>query len=481
MSSSTVVLITLVVPGSLGASALALLGFRRSELGLAAIGLSIVLGSFLIGALLFACLFLGLPLQSFAWMPVILTVCLLVVVTIRRKRMAAQDSDLGNPLDRGGRRGSIAWRIALGIALWMTVARAVEGNGTLITLGDEGNIWAAKAKAVWLAGGISEDLEELLARNQFIFHPDYPPLNPILHVWTFSLAGEITHVENRVPIQMYVVALAFVLAGALERRGRILAILLFLACFASKTFAAMTATSQADVMIAVSLLCVVEAWTRFVATGCAHWRRLTWLLLGSLPLIKNEGLMLALCCAPVILLDLHRNRTLRARLAHFGDGLAIATPSVLLLLHQFINWHYRLANDLLVQRGLLGMLRRIVSNLESRISAIGNYAFDISIAWSGPSCGVYIVLVLALLLRFRQVISQVPREFVVLALAIGGFTAIYLGTPHEIGWHLRTSGDRILMQLEPLAAVVAAGAFGRATVPRSNLDLRTERVPAAVA
>lgn len=480
MTSSAVVLITLVVPGALGASALALLGFRRSELGLAAIGFAVVLGSFLIGALLFAWMFVGLPLEAFAWMPVVLAACLLVAASTRRTRVARQDSHPGNAPDRAGRRWSIAWRIALGIALWMTVARAVEGNRTLITLGDEGNIWSAKAKALWLAGGSSQDLEDLLARNLFIFHPDYPPVNPLLHVWTFSLAGDITHVENRVPIQMYVVALALVLAGTLERRGRLLALLLFLACFASKTLAVMTATSQADIMIAVSLLCVVEAWTRFVATGCARWRRLTWLLLGSLPLIKNEGLMLALCCAPVILVDLYRDQTLRSRLAHLGDVLAIAIPSVLLLLHQFINWRYQLANDLLVQRGLLGMLRRIVSHFESRIVAIGNYAFDIAIAWSGPSCGVYVVLALAILLRFRHIISQVPREFVVLALGISGFTLIYLGTPHEIGWHLRTSGDRILMQLEPLAAVVAAGALGRAIPSRSHRVVASDRVPAPV-
>src|SRR4029079_3607202 len=75
------------------------------------------------------------------------------------------------------------------------------------------------------SGGFGERLDQAFApgspkAGNFAFHNDYPLFNPLRHLWSFSTSGVITHTTNRVPIQVFDLALVLATAAAVRRRVR---------------------------------------------------------------------------------------------------------------------------------------------------------------------------------------------------------------------------------------------------------------------
>ena len=180
--------------------------------------------------------------------------------------------------------------------LVMTVDRAVIAAARPVVIGDEAHIWAAKAKVLWHEGGFSGGYGEALAENRpYIGHADYPLLNPLLQVWTFALAGNITHVENRLPIQAFAVALLLLMGSVLRRLVRPSAAALLLLVYHHLLWTRLSTDSgYTDLMVALGLAMTLDAWRR-VHESPGAW---TWRLLGLsaafLAWTKHEGTMLLL-------------------------------------------------------------------------------------------------------------------------------------------------------------------------------------------
>ena len=78
---------------------------------------------------------------------------------------------------------------------------------------------ARKAKALYDTGGLGADYAAALGADVAAPHKDYPLLNPLLQSWVFLHRGRVTHVENRLPIQLLFVALVLALASALRHHA----------------------------------------------------------------------------------------------------------------------------------------------------------------------------------------------------------------------------------------------------------------------
>jgi hypothetical protein len=168
------------------------------------------------------------------------------------------------------------------------------------------------------------------------------------------------------------------------------------------------------------------------ATGLAAWT-------------KNEGLLfiLAVCLACAIIS--FRLRNLKIVIPFL---LGLAFPGAVIL---YFKLFLVPSNDLFAnQTGLLQLLTDM-----DRYRIIFSEFID-HIIWFGRSH----ISILALLLIYMLIVKLAPRASdhtaylacaSILAVQFFGYFAIYLVTPHDLDWHLRTSLGRLIMQLYPAA------------------------------
>lgn len=162
---------------------------------------------------------------------------------------------------------------------------------------------------------------------------------------------------------------------------------------------------------------------------------------------KNEGLLfiLAVCVACAFLAFRLRNLKL---LILFGLGLVF--PGIIIL---YFKLFLAPSNDLFANTGQTSLLQMLTDI--NRYETIFREFFN-RIVWFGRSH----ISILAALLVYMLIVKLAPRASdhtayqacaLILAIQFFGYFAIYLVTPHDLDWHLRTSLARLIMQLYPAA------------------------------
>jgi hypothetical protein len=373
---------------------------------------------------------------------------------------------------------------ALAFALLVTLDRVVSANASIICLGDESAIWAAKARVFWFGGGMTEDFRRILF-EQRVAHRDYPPMNPLLQWWTWLAAGRMTAFENRFPIQCFAPALILVAAGALRRflRPGLAAALLLLVVLNQGT-AISTWSALSCGIVAFGMLVAADGWLRFDESGRPRDFALFAAGLAAALWAKNEGAMLAALFGGAIAVAACVSKGTRARLAALRGAWAwLVLPLACEAAHRAFNFRYGLTNDLVGTPGE-GFLQHLAARMdfaslrtlatwfaESLIvpSTLGDRFAAPESLWFAPS-DQNLLLLAALLVAvvdprgaFRSGRGVV---FATLALALAGFAVVYLGTQYDLVWHLDLSVGRVLFDVAPAAAVALASWWGGAAAPR---------------
>jgi hypothetical protein len=291
--------------------------------------------------------------------------------------------------------------------------------------------WGLKARTFWEAGGIDwAFLEHPLHRN---VHPDYPPLLPLAFdalavmrgAWNDRTAGLLS-VAFAVGILLVIHRLA------LEESESPLA-----AAFVTAALVPFAATPWVSLaegpMVAygtAGLLLVRKGiqreLPRTVATGAV--------MLGLAALSKNEGTTLIVAAALALLAERRPRDIVR-----LWPALAVVFPwLVLRSLHA-------LPTDLATP----GVASRIVEHLrqpQTLLAAIAHYSLGKGLFWLGMAAGV-VMAIRTLLARERFVL-------VALLTQLGFYIAAYLASPHDIGWHVRWSWERLAAHLTPALTYV---------------------------
>jgi hypothetical protein len=297
-----------------------------------------------------------------------------------------------------------------------------------------------------------------------MMHADYPLLNPLLQLWVYGLAGGIVHAVNRLPIQLFVPALALAMAGALRVRARPwLAAVLLLLLMTSEPLPELGARALSDVIVALGFAVALDAFARFRATGRARWWRLACVALALLAWSKNEGLMLSLAVALPAALSLRRPVAgPPSRRPRTGELVWLALPVVVVAVQAACNARHGFRNDL-VEGGLLsaawpGALVDLPRRAGTLLRHLG------AATWRDPD-GSHLLLVMfagLALLHPRRLLARCEgvTAFAVL-LGLAGYVLVYLATPRELDWHLGTSLRRVLFHLTPAAVMWTAAAGER--------------------
>jgi hypothetical protein len=485
MSADTFLFAGLVfgLPLLLGAQILARIGLSWRDDGLSSWGWAWAAGAVGTGLALLIWVVLGLPVRAAAAGPAValLLVWLAGRIGPWRAGLRRERPPLAGPPPAGPPPGSPLARgffaLAVVLALVLSADRIVRADATVIVVGDEAAIWSSRAKALWWAGGLNAEYGAITSRPIGIVHADYPLLNPLLQLHVFAAAGRMTDVENRLPLQACGLALVLVLAGGLRRRAHPALAGVLLLLFATSTRLDLALLfAEADGLVALGLLVALDALDRFVREPRSAWLSLLALALALLVGAKHEGSLLALCVVAGAAACPAFRRAWRpsARPVPEHGPLTpprraallawLALPAAVLAAGWAVNAHFGFENDMVEGRSPWPLIARTFAQAPDRLVpaalAVGSHLL-------GPALDTHRLLLAYLVLAVlfpRRLLLASPSGCVLL-LALLGYTAVYVGTPHGLAWHVRTSLPRLLFHLLP-AAVLWVGWAGQTLLGR---------------
>jgi hypothetical protein len=352
-----------------------------------------------------------------------------------------------------------------------------------------------KAKLLFHAGGFGELFRQhaqALGHHHAFTHPN---LNPFLQVWVFAQEGTILHVENRLPIQFFGVALILALAGALRRLLRPSLVILILPLIANAgPTQEFNSNANSDLMVALGLVVLCDAWLRWRHDGDRRWWRLGMLALTFTLWSKSEGLFyLAALSLPVLLTRIPRLQLPRVSVPR--RELAWSFLPVLVVAAIWGgNAYFGFQNEILVAK----TESEAFVGCASGIDEAGDETSFLSVMRAhgpervGPVLAHHASLLLRpdhngyLFLLFLLLLALFPRRLLQgelfvpclgLLLVFAGYVAIYLATPYDVAWHLAVSADRVLYQALGLTTIALAFA-ARTLLPELAPARGRLRIPA---
>ena len=305
--------------------------------------------------------------------------------------------------------------------------------------------WGVKARTFWEARTIDWNYLQI----ERSVHPDYPPLLPLLFDFVAVVRGAWNDAAFGLINAAFALGLLLIIHGvALEESGS-----RFTAAFVMAASVPLAATPWIGIGDG--------PFIAYATSGLLLMRRhmtAASVMLGLSAFTKNEGLALIVAAAIALIVA----RRLRD-VVRLWPAVVIAVPWLIC----------RLAFHLQSDIAAGGLLTRILERVRDP-QAIAT-AF-ISAPFGRP---LFLVsLLLGLAIAWRQV-----DRFVLLAVAIqfAFYVAVYLATPHDIGWHVRWSWERLIAHLTPSIAVAILIANMRTVSPRgaepSSSVLPDERSP----
>jgi hypothetical protein len=355
---------------------------------------------------------------------------------------------------RGTPRERAVFHLLFALSLALVLNKLLLGTLEPIYTDDEAQFWSMRAKLLFAAGGFGPEYQ---AGLRTLNHGDYPLLNPLLQVWMFVHAGEVTHCVNRLPLQLATPAVVCILAGAVRRHLRPSAAgLLVVAFLGTPLILTAVLRAHSDILVALGGLVVLDAWLRWRDDPRDAWIVLGALGAGTLAWAKNEGFLVLLALVLVALLaHLRKRRPFSARLAH----LAWLAPFAAVFVTVLHNRLFELESDVLHGRDGHGLLARFLERWSVTTGEV--LAFFGELARDGEALQLLPVALLVLLLLDRAGARRLAPALFVQALVALGLLVVLIATPASVDWHLRTAGKRLALQLYPAVTLCVAVLMGR--------------------
>jgi hypothetical protein len=399
----------------------------------------------------------------------------LVVVTglgiarSRRGRTADGIGDVARPASRGEPFLGGALVLALVLAATTFVALSSrEPHGGDPDNWDSWAQWNLRARLIHRLGAQWAPAFSSVQGRSYTAHPDYPLLLPASVARGWNLLGrETTLVPMALAFLFTFATVGLVVSSLGVLRDRSLACLGGLALLGLPPFLQVGAWQYADMPLALFFL------TTLVLL-CLHDRSpggprgllvLAGLSTGLATWTKNEGWLFLVAVVVARWFALRRGRVptlLRRQLLWWSVGVLPVLACVV-----FFKWHFAAANDLVSGLGLRSTLHRVLDL--SRPLAIVRIPLEQVAASSGWTASIWVLAPCAWLLGFKAG-SEDRRGLatlgVSLTLLVAGYVLVYVVTPMDLEWHLRTSVLRLLVQVWPSSVLACLLAVSRLDVGR---------------
>ena len=378
----------------------------------------------------------------------LLLILLGLYVWTRRRRVA----ETARPRPFGG--STSVWLDGLlALALGVAVVAAMTSIGILvhrIAYGDW-DAWAIynlRARSVFRGGyGWRDAFSDVVVWS----HPDYPPLLPLCVVRAWLYAGGETSDGPRAIGGLFAVATIGVVCAAIAvLRGRVQACIGGVVLLGNTFMLRHAASQYADVPLmffvsaAIALLVLHDEFDSGEGAGALV---LAGLAAALAAWTKNEG---ALFLAVLMLAHFAiaaRSRGLRA----YGRQLAALASGALPVLAMLIYFKSAVApaGDLVTLVTGQSAFAKLAD--PARYMTIGRELLQRTPLYDGSGIGIVYLLALYGLcfgIRTRES-TGVAQATLTLLLLCAGYLAVYLTTPYDLSWHIRTSMDRLFVQVWP--------------------------------
>jgi hypothetical protein len=393
------------------------------------LGLPLGLGLWSLGYFLW--IWVGLNKTIFPWLELAVSIVLTILVIPSLKLLFAPLNlrSLRSPFYLVFLLVMFATAVLFGLQLYMSP----HGHE------DAWFIWNLNARFIYLA----QDWRIIYAPNGPGWHPDYPLLVSLNTVFGWVILGQDTP-----RIQMAVTALfTLVLPGILfsglslikDKKQAVLATIVLLA---SPTVINYGVSQQADIPLAGYVLTSLVLAALYFKIQNSKLLLLAGLTIALTAWAKNEGFLFILInfvLMSAFLIVLRQSQALK----EYAIGIAI--PFLVILLFKLTQ---PVSNDLFEQNTLPQLLdgeryRLILFTFFGTIAKLGRWT---------PFSLAAILVVYGLLVWFDYSESLIVKYIgLTLLLQMFGYFVIYLLTPHDLAWHLKTSLERLLVQIFPTA------------------------------
>jgi hypothetical protein len=313
---------------------------------------------------------------------------------------------------------------------------------------DAWNIWNLRARFLFRAG---DDWRQAFAP---VFpHTDYPLLLPCSNARCWSYLGsDPTWVPWLTGTLFTLAAVGLLTSGVCRLRGRSHGLLAGLVLLGTVAFLARGASQYADVPLAMFFLAGVLLPVLYDASD-RPWPGLLLLAgtcAGLAAWTKNEGLLFVLALLAVRGLLAVRRRTAKSLGQWALVVLGCAPPLVLVAIQKTCLESH---NDVMSGQNWQAACARLTDwpRYGEIARALAGYMYQAGKAW------LFVLPLCFLLLGPAKSGCRTPGRGTALgcfALMLAGYCLVYLISPLDLNWQLRTSADRLLVQLWPMLVLV---------------------------
>lgn len=435
-------------------------GTARRELDLfATLGLSFVLGNFVVAGVATLLLLAGrLDLSLVAL--VILTLAAIAIVTMlgRHRQLL---------LPRVHRRD---WML-LGLLCILFIPLLLAPALVHPIAWDAVGIWLLKAKAMFYQPGFPNQLFTLAG---FVgIHHDYPVGIPLLIATFYRVLGHVDDAVGTAYLSCFLFATMLLIVSAvrtaLQRAAVLVPLLVVLALLPTGEVFAYYANGYVDVALAAAIAATVLAIGYAVSRHDHRLLLVGWLTALFAAGIKNEGLIFFVLTSVFLAayLGLAERSWLVSWLANVRQHAmrtTILVIGVLAALAPLIAWqiartHFGFRSDLvsgpLPHPGMseftfyTDRLNQISTTTAKEVVNYVHWLWTLL-----PLLLAFVGLGIATLVRRGRRWFALPGGLI--AAQAFAYLMVYLRTPHDLTWHLETSLDRLLLHLVPAAVICVA-------------------------
>ena len=367
-----------------------------------------------------------------------------ILTTVRRRRRQTQQAPPGLRLPA---RPALSRAQHLIVACFLIVVAMSAASLAYWTLlmphggWDAWAVWNLRARFIFRAGD-----EWRQAFGSFMPHTDYPLLVPLAVVrgWTYA-AAEVQTIPILIALLFAVTTVVLLVAAVAEQRGMTLGLLAGMVLLTTPIYLEQSAMQTADVPLAFYFLATVVLLTAVERTGRLQPLFLAGVTAGLASWTKNEGLLFLIAALTASLTLTMKQRSFRPS---FKQALVLLSGTAPALL---TGWWFRDTvappNDLMNQQ---------VGHVLTKLADPARYAqillATLSEVWRHypwlPVLGAGVLICGC----DRRLLAGAPLT--ILSTVVLGYFAVYLITPLDLGYHLGSSLERLLLQLWPIGLFV---------------------------
>jgi hypothetical protein len=385
----------------------------------------------------------GPPGPAFFVLEAAALILALALLHAARRRRPAEGWEHPSPETGSGRLAALCVLAVLLGAASLVVLSLENPQGGF----DASAIWNVKARFLFRGAGHWQDAFSPLLRS----HPDYPLLLPALVTRSWSFLGRETTLVPSLISSLFTLSTVGLLISSLAlMKGKRAASLAGIVLAGTPFFIKQGSLQYADIPLSFFILAAL-VFLCLSGTSSGGGRRAAvaaGLAAGLAAWTKNEGILVLLAILAAFFLG---TLAVKNRRAAGGDLLALLAGAAPIL--ALLAWFKLTAappTDLFSLRSEEDIASKLGD--PSRYLLIGQVLLTKLVLFGN---GLALLTVLALTFCGFDVKKVHRRTLMAGSLALGivlaGHFYVYVITPWGLGWHLRTSLERLLLQLWPAA------------------------------